>query len=46
MSRVRVGLIGFGAMGQQVAAGIEAGGAGDVELVAIETRASSSSRGK
>jgi acetyl esterase/lipase len=38
MSRVRVGLIGFGAIGQQVAAGIEAGGAGDVELVAILTR--------
>jgi pyrroline-5-carboxylate reductase len=38
MSRVRVGLIGFGAIGQQVATGIEAGRAGDAELVAILTR--------
>jgi aspartate dehydrogenase len=38
MSRFRVGLIGYGAIGQQVAAGIVAGLAGDVDLVAILTR--------
>jgi aspartate dehydrogenase len=38
VSGMRVGLIGFGAIGQQVAAGIASGLAGDVDLVAILTR--------
>jgi aspartate dehydrogenase len=38
VSRFRVGLIGYGAIGQQVAAGIVAGLAGDVDLVSILTR--------
>src|SRR5690348_5895695 len=35
---LRVGLIGFGTIGQQVAEGIACGRAGEVDLVAILTR--------